>query len=212
METARIDPDNLMVYQRDFANDNPRIDFLARSSESILHDHMFMTETEMDHHRFYADFLRPRGLRYYLSVGSQVFDHEIRGLIALHRPGGIAGADEAGIARIGQLKPHLMRAMRVFWNRIKLNSDPEFFARNLRRYSLTAAEQRLARSIAYGEGLTEYASRCKLSINTVYTHYRRIKSKLECRSQAALITRLYAIANGMPSTENSPRQIVDPGI
>ena len=204
METARIDPDDQAIYQRDFANDNPRIDFLARSSQSIQHDHMFMTETEMDHHRFYADFLRPRGLRYYLSVGSLVFDREIRGLIALHRPGGVAGADTAGINRIERLKPHLLRAMRIYWNRIKLNSDPQFFERRLHSYSLTSAEQRLARSIAYGEGLLDYAARYDLSINTVYTHYRRIKSKLDCPSQAALITRLHSIATDMGPAELNP--------
>jgi len=158
----------------------------------------------MDHHRFCADFLQPQGLRYFLSADSQVFNQEIKGIIALHRPGGVASADEAGIARIGRLKPHLVRALRVYWNRIKLEAGPQFFQRNLRSYYLTIAEQRLASTITYGEGLAGYADRCRVSINTVHTHHRRIKNKLDCQTQAALITHLFSIARDAEPTEISP--------
>jgi len=57
-------------------------------------------------------------------------------------------------------------------------------------FGLTAAELGLAESIHEGLSLPVYAKKHKLSMNTVYTHYRRLKDKLKCDGQIALIKRL----------------------
>jgi|AntAceMinimDraft_11_1070367.scaffolds.fasta_scaffold28444_2 DNA-binding CsgD family transcriptional regulator len=195
-ETCRIDVADMPIYKRDFLHDNPRISRLKNASSPISHDHLFMTETEMDRDRFYADFLRPRELRYYLAAETAVFDGEIKGGLAFQRSGKVSGADEDGIRVLTAMQPHLTRAIRLYWHRLREVIDPGFLDRRLASFSLTEAERRLARALAQGERLAEYALRKSLSMNTIYTHYRRIKEKLECRDRSALATRLRDIARG----------------
>ncbi len=61
----------------------------------------------------------------------------------------------------------------------------------LRRvFGLTGAECELAGALVKGQSLRGYADRKGLSINTVYTHYRRLKDKTRSAHQAALISTL----------------------
>jgi DNA-binding CsgD family transcriptional regulator len=194
IETSRIDPADMPIYTRDFSHDNPRINHLKTSQTPISHDHLHMTETDMDRDRFYSDFLRPRDFRYYLAAETPVFDGEIKGGLAFQRSGGVSGADEEGISLLTAMEPHLTRAIKLYWHRLRDAIDPEFLDRRLAQFTLTDAERRLARALAQGERLAEYAKRTAVSMNTVYTHYRRIKEKLDCRDQAALAARLRDIA------------------
>jgi DNA-binding CsgD family transcriptional regulator len=196
-ETSRIDVADMHVYQRDFLCDNPRIKHLRMARMPISHDHLYMSETDMNRDRFYADFLRPRELRYYLAAETSVFDGEIKGGLAFQRSGSVSGADEEGIRLLTLMEPHLTRAIKLYWRRLRQTIDPDYFDRRLASYTLTDAERRLARALAQGERLAEYASRTAVSMNTIYTHYRRIKEKLDCRDQAALAARLRDISNGI---------------
>lgn len=196
-ETSRIDPADMSVYMRDFLQDNPRLDHLKAAQTPITHDHMHMTEADMDRDRFYSDFLRPRDFRYYLAVETPIFDGEIKGGLAFQRSGRVSGADEEGIRLLTSMEPHLTRAIKLYWRRLRAAIDPDFFDRQLALFALTDAERRLTRALAQGERLAEYATRTAVSMNTVYTHYRRIKEKLDCRDQAALAARLRDIAYGV---------------
>lgn len=189
-ETSRIDIADMAVYVDDFLDGNPRISHLKRATSRISHDHQFMSETDMDRDRFYADFLRPRDFRYYLAVETPVFEDEVQGGLAFQRSAKISGADEEGIERLTAMEPHLTRAIKMYWTRLRDEIDPEFLDRRLASFSLTDAERRLARAFGQGERLAEYGQRTGVSMNTVYTHYRRIKEKLECRDAAALANRL----------------------
>jgi DNA-binding CsgD family transcriptional regulator len=55
---------------------------------------------------------------------------------------------------------------------------------------LTDAEANLAHALHSGMTIAEYARTRMLSLNTVYTHLRRIKEKTGCKRQAELIGRL----------------------
>lgn len=57
-------------------------------------------------------------------------------------------------------------------------------------FGLTEAEASLARAIQAGTPLAEYAGTNRLSLNTVYTHLRRLKEKTQTKRQAELIHKL----------------------
>jgi DNA-binding CsgD family transcriptional regulator/PAS domain-containing protein len=57
-------------------------------------------------------------------------------------------------------------------------------------FGLTKAEANLAHALQAGEALADYALAHTLSLNTVYTHLRRLKEKTGCRRLAELIRKL----------------------
>jgi DNA-binding CsgD family transcriptional regulator len=63
--------------------------------------------------------------------------------------------------------------------------------RNLRDvFGLTEAEAALAQALQAGIPLGDYARARALSLNTVYTHLRRIREKTGCNRMAELIRKL----------------------
>jgi DNA-binding CsgD family transcriptional regulator len=64
-------------------------------------------------------------------------------------------------------------------------------ARMLRNIvGLTQAEANLAQALQAGVSLDNYAQTQAISLNTVYTHLRRIKEKTDCHRLAELIRKL----------------------
>ena len=57
-------------------------------------------------------------------------------------------------------------------------------------FGLTDAEAALAQALQSGVTLTEYARQRALSLNTIYTHLRRLREKTGCNRMAELIHRL----------------------
>jgi DNA-binding CsgD family transcriptional regulator/PAS domain-containing protein len=57
-------------------------------------------------------------------------------------------------------------------------------------FGLTEAEAGLAQALCDGVSLGEYARSCAVSLNTVYTHLRRIKEKTGCKRMSELIRKL----------------------
>jgi DNA-binding CsgD family transcriptional regulator/PAS domain-containing protein len=57
-------------------------------------------------------------------------------------------------------------------------------------FGLTEAEASLAQALQDGVALGAYARRHAVSLNTIYTHLRRIKEKTGCRRMAELIRKL----------------------
>jgi DNA-binding CsgD family transcriptional regulator/GAF domain-containing protein len=77
-------------------------------------------------------------------------------------------------------------AVAIMFVRDPLGRNPAA-ARMLRElYRLTAAEANLALAIQAGQSLPEYARQTGVSLNTIYTHLRRIKDKTGCQRMAAL--------------------------
>ncbi len=75
---------------------NPRIAFGNRAgAPQIMHDNIFMAEKEMDHHEFYADFLRPFDLRYFIALKAFETKGKV-GIISVQKSArnGVATKDE----------------------------------------------------------------------------------------------------------------------
>lgn len=66
-------------------------------------------------------------------------------------------------------------------------------------FGLTEAEARLAVALVDGQSLRSYAETKDLSINTIYTHYKRLKEKTGSASQATLIAKLKSMASPIDS-------------
>ena len=196
IETARINPVDMTTYVRDFATRNPRVRFQELTGANVLFDQLCFNEQDMDHDAFYADFLAPRKLRYFLSTETKMVDRDVKAVISLQRPGTRSGADEEAIRLMSALQPHLARVCDIYWRQLRLKLCPELLDQRLASYHLTGAERNLARAIILKEPLKNYAARKGLSMNTVYTHYRHLKEKLDCAGQAALALRLTEIAKG----------------
>lgn len=188
--SVRLDQSLMPVYVRDFSHRNPRVGHLMRNRSRVAHDHMFMTETDMDADPFYAEFLRPQGLRYFVSADSGLIGGRVRGAIAVQRGGGVRGADDDTVRLMELLAPHIERSLTLFWKRTRSATDPRHFDHAMSTLGLTRAESRMARGLSLGEGVVAYARRTGISVNTAYVHYARIKDKLDCRTQAELALRL----------------------
>ena len=57
-------------------------------------------------------------------------------------------------------------------------------------FGFTNAEADLARALQAGASVNQYARGRAVSLNTVYTHLRRIKEKTNCKRMGELIRRL----------------------
>ncbi len=84
----------------------------------------------------------------------------------------------------------LLRAFCQYWSLRHNGLSGEDLDVLLAGVGLTPAERRLAIAVGTGERVTAYAARSSISINTAYSHYARVKHKLECSSQRDLVLRI----------------------
>jgi DNA-binding CsgD family transcriptional regulator len=129
------------------------------------------------------------------------FDAAVGVAKRLRRDSGAAGPIDFSIARPRGKPPYLV-SVRPLGNGRNEQADAIVFVRDpldrgavAARYlreqlGLTDAEANLAHALHSGMTLAEYARSRLLSLNTVYTHLRRIKEKTGCKRQAELIGRL----------------------
>lgn len=86
---------------------NPRVAFGGRpDSPIVLHDRLFIAERDMDRHEFYADFLRPFDLRYFLSLKAYETKDDI-GVFTIQKHAAGGAATDSDISAIGHLAPIL---------------------------------------------------------------------------------------------------------
>ena len=195
-ESVRIDRSNVARYQRDFAY-NPRIAFVLKFAEGMIgFDQLFTTEREMDRDPFCQELLAPSHLRYFLSAQTPMLDRRYIALMSFQQLDRVGGLDERRLAVMRRIEPHISRALRLYWNRIRDDIDTDRLDRLLAAYDLTPCERRLAAALMLGEALPRHAERTRRSLNTVHTHYRRLKDKLDCSTQAELLARLHTLDTG----------------
>ena len=103
------------------------------------------------------------------------------------------GLDDQHLDSLRRLLPHVDRTVLLFWRRMRHQLDPEHLDCQLARFGLTPAERRLAIALALGEGPPQYGRRNRLSMNTVYAHYRHVKEKLDTPRQPDLLARLRSL-------------------
>lgn len=206
-DSARLDPSTIPVYIRDFVWRNPRTAFLKRAGDILSFDHLFMTESEMDQDPFYAEFLAPSSLRYFIAAQTPLLEGHVKGVLAVQRSGRVRGVAMEHVGAMRVLEPTVNRAVKLYWTRMRHAIDPDYLDCALARHGLTPAERRLAASVAFGEPLADYARRTGLSINTVYTHYRRTKDKMGFAKQAELVAGLREIVRpSPPPASDQPHQ------
>ncbi len=193
IESVRLDMSNAMRYARDYSH-NPRNAFLHTFRNGVIgHDHLLIDEPEMDRDPFYQELLAPSGLRYFISAQTPILDDNFVAFLAFQLRARDGAASDRHFTVMRLLEPHIKRALSVAWIGQRDQVDPERFVRVLASLGLTAAECQLAKCLALGEALPDYARRNGRSTNTVHTHYRRIKDKLDCANQTELLARLHML-------------------
>ncbi len=96
-------------YLKHFMPINPRFAFGSRAdAPSIMHDAQFMSEQEMNRSEFYADFLRPHDLRYFL--GYRAFEtNDLVGVFTVQKSRRSKPPTDEDLLALGQLAPSLSR-------------------------------------------------------------------------------------------------------
>lgn len=108
----RLPKEGMKAYLAHYASVCPRIDYIGAQPEGAVgYDHGFMSETEMDRDEFYADFLAPDDLRYFMSATLMNRANALNGFTAIHRSPGQGHATGRDVERLRRLVPHLGQAL-----------------------------------------------------------------------------------------------------
>lgn len=190
VKDARVNKDCMAAYVSHYQFLSPR-QALTYWQEplTIAHDSMLINEEGMDKNPFYAEFLAGHGLRYFMSCHIDPAPN-VSAALALQRRSDQGHVEDRDIAVFASLRPLLRRAFSQYWNLQQAGLSGADLDIALARFGLTPAERRLAIAVGTGERVTAYAARSGISVNTAYSHYARVKHKLECRSQRHLVLRI----------------------
>jgi DNA-binding CsgD family transcriptional regulator len=117
-----------------------------------------------------------------------------------------AGATDLVVARGAAISPYLLsvrpllrmerngdidaRAVAIVFIRDPLSHNPAASQVLREVFCLTEAETDLARALQSGTSAAQYAHERAVSLNTIYTHLRRIKEKTGCKRMGELIRKL----------------------
>ena len=108
---ARLPDHGIQDYIDHYAAICPRLKHINRHpSGHIAHDHLLITEAEMDRDPFYADFLRRDDFRYFIG-GTLCNDDRYFSLITAQRTVGQGHVDAEDITALGQMLPHIGQAL-----------------------------------------------------------------------------------------------------
>jgi len=111
---GRLPVDGIDAYLNHYAAVCPRIPHIFHLPRgATICDHDILDERQIDRDEFYADFLAPDGLRYFLGG---ILDLPIRGHagIYVHRSPRQGHADHKALASLGRLLPHLSRVLDLY--------------------------------------------------------------------------------------------------
>jgi DNA-binding CsgD family transcriptional regulator len=193
-DSARIDPANADAYVRYYHATSPRVEFEIENPDvNIAYDRLLIDEAGMERDPFYAEFLAAQGMRYFVS--SRI-DHlpGLRAIVAVQRSARAGHVEQNDIDRLQALQPHLRRAFALLWTRIDGGLDLDHLDRGLASIGVTPAERRLAMALVGGQSVLDHARHRGISPHTAYTHYKRLKGKLDCNKQPELVARLFALS------------------
>ncbi len=109
---SRLPDHGIDAYLAHYAKICPRIGYIAsRRPGQVGYDHDFISESEMDRDEFYADFLGPENLRYFLSATLANRPGQVVGFAAIHRSPHDGHATRSDARRLARLIPHLRQAL-----------------------------------------------------------------------------------------------------
>jgi DNA-binding CsgD family transcriptional regulator len=100
-------------YLAHYQHNNPRADYAFRNlSQQVLCDYVLIDERAMDHHAYYAKYLKSLDLRYFMS--GQIMDTpEAQAIVSIQRSRRQGHVEQSDIARMRRLLPHLRQAYDV---------------------------------------------------------------------------------------------------
>lgn len=108
----RLPKEGIKAYLAHYSNVCPRIGYIrAQPVGGIGFDHDFASEADMDRDEFYADFLAPDDLRYFLSANLMQRPGLATGFTAIQRSPRQGHATRRDARRLATLRPHLSQAL-----------------------------------------------------------------------------------------------------
>lgn len=111
----RLPDDGVEAYLSHYSKVCPRIPMIdAQKAGSVGVDYDFTSEAEMDSDEFYADFLAPDGLRYFMSACLANRPGSAVSFAAIHRSPRQGHATKREAARLTKLIPHLQQALDTY--------------------------------------------------------------------------------------------------
>lgn len=109
---TRLPNDGVDAYLSHYSKVCPRIAMIdAQRTGSVGVDYEFITEAEMDRDEFYADFLAPDDLRYFMSACLANRPGSAVSFAAIHRSPQQGHASKHEVSRLKKLIPHLQQAL-----------------------------------------------------------------------------------------------------
>lgn len=118
---TRLPDDGVSDYLEHFAAVCPRIAYIdTLQRDRVGYDYDFMSEPEMDRNEFYADFLGPQKMRYFLAGSLNDGAGRSNKIVSVQRATRQGHASSEDIARLQLLLPHVGQAFDTF---LRLRSD-----------------------------------------------------------------------------------------
>lgn len=190
LQTVGIDPDSLKGYSDYYAHINPRASVgIERHHPAISHDGLIGPNDEFERTEFYTDYLRRLKIRYFLSLRVDPNPHTYTVLaFQFEQQRGPVDQDDIRLAETAL--PLLSRGMARRWERIYGANVGWVKADMIRRLRLTPSEADLAIDLIRGFSVVRHADARQVTKNTAYTHFARLKDKLDCRQHGELLVRL----------------------
>lgn len=109
---SRLPNHGIDAYLAHYSKVCPRIGYIAsRQAGEVGFDRDFISESEMDRDEFYADFLAPENLRYFLSATLANRTGKVVSFAAVHRSPRDGHASKSDARRLERLIPHLRQAL-----------------------------------------------------------------------------------------------------
>ncbi|MEM8918696.1 MAG: hypothetical protein AAGE37_07525 [Pseudomonadota bacterium] len=187
---VNVDPSCFEPYIEYYSRVSPRVSHgLSSVAPLIAHDDLIGDRDEFENSEFHNDFNRPLGLRYFLSININP-DPDLFSILAFQFRPQHGPVEGELLAMAAAARPLLLRGHRRRW-RHKLELDSNWIRQDLQRYyGLTGAECNLALALLRGETVIAHAANRDISHNTAYTHYARLKHKLDCEKLGELVNAL----------------------
>jgi DNA-binding CsgD family transcriptional regulator len=109
----RLNTETVNEYLYYYSGINPRIaDGMGRRAGTVRYDHAFMTDAEIDRDEYYADFVRPLDLKYFVS-GHVYSSARHAGLFAVQRSTAQGHVGDKEVQLVQRLIPHMRHALDV---------------------------------------------------------------------------------------------------
>lgn len=193
---------------------SPRVEFcFDKPAGFISYDHMILSDAEMDRDEFYADCIRPVGLRYF--IAAHVYCSEShQAVLAAQRTPAQGHVGEAEIELMERLVPHLQQATDLKFRLAAERIENRFGLESLealdegclivdRTRTVLHINQRAGEMVSAGDGIGMIRNRLVFADKNAARHYRRALLSLTENELNAGTAPTRDFSAGRPSGERS---------